>query len=154
MTTEIITRAPAGGITGLNGIYYDGGEFLPLSARGGNRGAVARAEIAKREASNADAAAIASAECARRVAKEVERRSTLKGLISVILREVENESRSDGFWHNTAARLHLFYREWKQWDGVTCVMMESSWQTGKLSEKWAGRIARTDAEFQALVSDV
>lgn len=153
MTAEIITRAPAGGITGLNGLHYEGGEFLPMSARGGNCGKAARDQIAKREASKANMAALAQAECARRAAKEIERRAALKDLIPLIMREVENESRHDGFWHNTAASLHLFYHEWKQWDGVTCILMESSWQTGKLSEKWARRIARTDEEFKALVSD-
>lgn len=151
---DTLTRAPAGGIVGLNGLPYDGGEFLPMSARGGNRGSVAREEIAKREASKADALAIAKAEGARRVAKETARRAALKDLIPMIMRAVENESRSDGFWHNTAANLHLFYSEWKQWDGVSYKLMESSWETGTLSAKWANRIARTDSEYTALISDV
>lgn len=151
---DTLTRAPAGGTVGLNGMHYEGGEFLPISARGGNRGKAAREEIAKRESIKADALAIAKAEGARMVAKETARRVALKDLIPLILRQVESESRSDGFWHNTAANLHFFYREWKQWDGVSYDLMERSWQTGTLSAKWANRVARTDAEYEALVSDV
>jgi len=151
---EVITRAPAGGIVGLNGLSYAGGEFLPLSARGGNRGQAARDEIAKREAKDADAMAKVIAWGKQRVAKELSRRAALKDLIPLILREVDHELRRDGFWHNTAAHLRITFREWREWDGVTHHTMECGWMTGTLLPKWANRIARTDEEYEALTSDV
>lgn len=151
---EILTRAPVGGIVGLNGILYDGGEFLPMSARGGNRGQAARDEIEKKKQDAADATALLVAEGKRQVEAENRRRSVLSGLVKLILREVENEENRGGFWHSTAQNLHIMFPEWKQWDGVTFRVMDRSWQTGTLSVKWAKRIAQTDAEFNALISDV
>lgn len=150
---EINTRAPAGGIIGLNGITYEGGEFLPLSARGGNQGQAARDEIAKRKEVAANAAELMRAEGERQVAAENRRREVLRGLVKNILREVENEENRGGFWHSTAQNLRISFPEWKRWDGVTFSPMERSWQTGTISPKWARRIARNDAEFNALISD-
>jgi len=157
MTTQhpldTLTRAPAGGIVGINGIPYEGGEFLPLSARGGNRGQVARDEIAKRKEVAANAAELMRAEGECQVAAENRRREVLRGLVKNILREVENEENRGGFWHSTAQNLRIMFPEWKQWDGVTFSPMDRSWQTGTISPKWARRIARTDTEFNALISD-
>jgi hypothetical protein len=153
---ENLTRAPAGGIIGLNGLGYAGGEFLPMSARGGNRGAAARDEIAKREAAAKNQMELARKQRMEWVEAENRRRAILMPLIKEIVENAKAENWR-GFWANTAQSLRVNFRGWADFDGTiegsylggTC----EAWQTGTLSPKWANRIARTDAEYEALISD-
>lgn len=151
---EILTRAPAGGIVGLNGQSYAGGEFLPLTARGGAAGSIARESEAKKAEAAANGAEIARLELAKRQEMEAQRRAILAPLFEILRREMQNEPSGSGFWHNTVYTLKIHSREWSAWDGKNGSLMDGSWQTGKLSEKWASRIARNDAEFEALTCDV
>jgi hypothetical protein len=121
---DILTRAPAGGIVGLNGTAYKGGEFLPLSARGG--GGMKTREQAARPTPKEDNGPTMQ----RRQELENVRRDGLAACISRL------QASGSHFHKAMLGELHM-----------------DSWQWSGLTDRQADKIALTDEEYDLLRHD-
>jgi hypothetical protein len=129
MTTQspldTLTRAPAGGIVGLNGVAYKGGEFLPLSARGGGASgkAAEKQPVRTQQLDNGPT-------MERRAELERVRRAGLAACVTRL------QASASPFHKAMLGELNM-----------------DSWQWSALTDRQADKIALTDEEYDLLRHD-